>query len=412
MASSFMTQPQVKTPTTQPTSTSTRTFAPTQPTMSTNMGMTTSPTPTNPYGSTTTPTTMTNPYGSTTTQPPYNGPTLDQQIAMQPPSGQTAPIGMGFYPQPGTSTPGGTPTQTTAPQWSLPSFSPTPYQPSPAPPPKPAGQGGVLQDFYAGGGENMFNPEQYVDPNNPYSAYINSTLPVAQFGQNAYQWQSELDSSNQHWDAEFGETQSNNQFQQQLSTQQQLAAEQQAAIAAGQWNQQFGHTQYMDTAGLGLSQQEINNNLAIGLGQNQANMYGADQQLAGTLGSAGIYAGAQNYGADQQLAGTLGSANIYAGAQNYGADQQLAGTLGAANIYGGAQMYGADQQLAGTMGSAGLYSGAQIYQSDQELAAAKYQWDMQMLMNQNMMANNLQVANIGAYGRSQAPQMNWARSWS
>jgi hypothetical protein len=130
------------------------------------------------------------------------------------------------------------------------------------------------------------------------------------------------------------------------------------------------------------------------------------------LGSAGIYAGAQNYGADQQLAGTLGSANIYAGAQNYGADQQLAGTLGAANIYGGAQMYGADQQLAGTMGSAGLYSGAQIYQSDQELAAAKYQWDMQMLMNQNMMANNLQVANIGAYGRSQAPQMNWARSWS
>jgi hypothetical protein len=33
-------------------------------------------------------------------------------------------------------------------------------------------------------------------------------------------------------------------------------------------------------------------------------------------------------------------------------------------------------------------------------------------MNQAMMENNLQVANTQAYGRSQAPQTNWARSWS
>lgn len=345
----------------------------------------------------------------------------------------------------------------------VPKASPSPYAPSTmpssssgwnpqlgappsfGPPGNLAGVGGKEGDFFGGLGDAFGDPNAFNANDNPYAKYIAAALPVAQFGQNNYQWRNEFNEMQRISDRDFGRDIYNDQFQQQFSTRQQQMAEWQAQEATKQWAAQFGHTRDMDWAGLGLSQQEINNALTIGMGQNEANRYASELGLQGQLGSANIYAGSQNYQADQQLAGTLGSANIYAGAQNYGADQQriasmygadknlagtlgsagiyassqnygaelgLQGTLGSAGMYSDAQRYGAELGLQGTMGSAGLYSGAQKYTADQDLAAAKYQWDMQMAMNQAMMANNLQVANIGAYGRSQAPAAQWARSWS
>ncbi len=302
------------------------------------------------------------------------------------------------------------------PQWNLKPFNPqqsqnsyanppkyTPPMPSTYAPPNPAGQGGVLQGFFGGGGQNFFNPESFVADDSPYGKYIQNMLPVAQFGQNAYQWGSELDSANQHWAAEFGANQGNNYFQQQLSTQQQLAAEQQAQLAQGNWQQQFGHTQNMDMIGADQSQQQISNTNAYQQGQNQNDAFANAATAAYQQGL--ITNQSQLNDFQNQYWQGQNAANIHA------SDQQLAGTLGAANIYGGAQIHQANQQLAGTLGAANIYGGAQMYGSDQQLKGTQYEWDMQRRINEAMMANNLQVANTQAYGRSQAPNTNWARAW-
>lgn len=290
--------------------------------------------------------------------------------------------------------------------WNLPQWNSTTSQPSMPntyKPPNPAGQGGAEAGFFGikNGDtsrlESIFNPGSYTDENSQYARYMASALPVAQFGQNNFQYRNDFNEAQRRWEAEFGATQGQNQFQQQLSARQQMSAEEQARLAAAQWNQQFGHTQYMDKEGLGLTREQIANQFRMGMDENQA-----------TRDVAGIQAGANRYAAD-----------IYSGAQRYGADQsRIADMYGAdrgvdvANVYGGAQRYQADQGLAGQLGSANIYSGAQRYGADQELAAAKYQWDMQQRINAAMMANNLQVANISAYGRSQAPNTQWARSWA
>jgi hypothetical protein len=282
--------------------------------------------------------------------------------------------------------------------------------------------GGVEGGFFGGGGENFYNPEQFIADDNPYSKYIADMLPVAQFGQNNYQYRSDFGEAQRRWEAEFGSQQGQNQFQQQLATQQQRAAEQQAALAAGQWGQQFGHTQQMDWAGMGLQGQQIGNEFTMGMDRNAADRYAAELGMQGQLGSADRYADAQRHAANMGV----NEAHIGADANRYGADQQLAGAyayadaqkhqanmgVNEAHIGAGADRYGSELGLQGQLGSANIYGGAQRYQSDQDLAAAKYQWDMQMRMNQAMMQNNLQVANTQAYGRSQAPAAQWARSWS
>ena len=292
-------------------------------------------------------------------------------------------------------------------------------------PPNPAGQRGVEKNFF-GADPNLFNPDAFKDNDGMTPNYISSVLPVAQFGQNNFQYRNDFNEAQRRWESEFGATQGNNQFQQGLSTRQQMSAEEQARLAAQQWGQQFGHTQQVDMAGLGLSQQQINNQYGMGMDQNQAtrdvaNTYGNANQNVAHIGAA-----ADRYGSDRQVEGTYALADAYkhqanmgvneahigAGAQRYGAELGLQGQLGSAGMYSGAQRYEADQGLAGQLGAANIYGGAQRYGSDQELAAVKYQWDMQMRMNQAMMANNLQVANTQAYGRSAAPNVNWARSWA
>jgi hypothetical protein len=347
---------------------------------------------------------------------------MNYGAAPQNPSGGQ-PIREAF-PRPGTSAPGGnmvggnpygSPTPNNPSQWNMQPWNPQQGQtsrPNAYKPPNPAGVGGVESGFFGAGGQNFYNPESFVADDSPYAKYINTMLPVATFGQNNFQYRNDFNEAQRRWESEFGATQGNNQFQQGLSARQQQSAEEQARLAQANWGQQFGHTQNMDYAGLGLSQQEINNQYAMGMDQNaatrdvantyagsnryqadqgrMADMYGADQQRMGNM-----------YGADRQMQGQLGAADTYARGGMYEADQGLRGQLGSAEM-----------GMRGQLGAADIYGGAQRYGSDQELAAAKYQWDMQQRMNQAMMENNLQVANTQAYGRSQAPQTNWARSWS
>lgn len=227
-----------------------------------------------------------------------------------------------------------------------------------------AGYVGGQNDFYKQIGDRMWNLNDFSDDSDGSLArYISSVLPVAQFGQNNYQYASDFNEAQRRWNQEFGAGRQDNYFNQQMGTRQQQMAEWQAQQAANQWGQQFGHTQQMDKAGLDLQRLGLDNQFRMGMDQNQAS-----RDVAGT----------------------------YAGAQNYGADQQRI-----------ANMYGADQQLAGARG----YADAQRYQADQSLAGYRYQSDAQERMNQAQMANNLSTAAMAAYGRAQQPAAKWARGW-
>lgn len=391
--------------------------------------------------------------------------------AARPPGGYGAP-GAGYS----TQAPGSSNYNT---QWSLPSYTPS----NPVyngfndsanalqgkPPTSgggytPAGlRAGQAPNFGAGYDVSQYTPGSFQDKNEPLSRYIENTIPMAQLNQNAYQYTNDFLEDQARFGATFGQQQILDSHQMGLENRQQMSAEERDRIAAEQWNRQFDWTQQTDAWGYDLGLQDLGVRYDVGMDQNQATRdvagiyagaqrYEADQQLAGTLGSASTYANAQRYGADQerlwqmygadqQRAGQVQSANIYGDAQRYqaqqaamadmyGADLNLAGTVlsteaqryGADQqrlwqMYGSdqqriAQMYGSDQQLAGTLGSAGLYSDAQRYGADQQFAGTRYQWDTQAAMNQAMMQNNLQVAAMNAYGRNQAPRAQWAMQWA
>lgn len=141
-----------------------------------------------------------------------------------------------------------------------------------------------------------------------------------------------------------------------------------------------------------------------------AQRYGADQELAGTLGSARMYSGAQRYGAELGLQGQLGSAGLYSSAQRYGARLGLEGQLGAARM-----------GLQGTLGSAQTYAGAQLGVAGMEQQTARERLAMerqqgltraeQMQLERERLASQEQQSRWGAFGRAQTPNARWARNW-
>lgn len=309
-------------------------------------------------------------------------------------------------------------------QWSLPEWNPTTQATPQFTQGTQAAPGGGSQNYWDSANPWRINPKDQTAMN-----YMTQALDVAQFDQNNYIYANDFNEAQRRYDLDYQRGLDQDNWQKTLTQRQQQAAELQAQLAYGLSRDQFGHTQQMDLAGLGLSQQQINNQFTQGMDQNQAsrdvantygnaqmygadqqlagNRYQADQQLAGQLGSAGMYSDAQRYQAMLGLQGQqyqadrgLDVANVYGNAQNYGADQQLAGQLGSAGMYSDAQRYQALLAMQGQLGSAGIYSNAQMYGTD-----------AQERMNAALMANNLAVANMQAYGRSQPVQANWARNW-
>lgn len=293
---------------------------------------------------------------------------------------------------------------------------------------------------------DIWNPDTFEHPDNKYNHYLDAVMPLAQFNQNSYQYGMDFNEAQRRYNNDYALQQNQNQFQQQLSTQQQKMAEWQAQQAASQWAQQFGQTQLTDQWAneiarqqLALQGQEIGNTGAYqqGLISNQANLnnfqnqywqgqnanqaqqnanqlrVGLDQNAA-TRDVANTYAGAQRYGADQQYYGQLYQSDRQLEGDKYQALMNLQGNqyqadrgLDVANVYGGAQKYGADTQLTGTK-----------YQSDTErqVAQMQNQFLYQQLAQQAQQAemerqNQLAMASMAAYGRSQAPVANWSRNW-
>lgn len=310
-------------------------------------------------------------------------PTQGSPAPNRPPGvGQLPPATPSYQPTPYRPTvPGGAPQN----EWNPPPFQQTPYNP-PAPFQSPVNQ-------YLNNDPNLFNPEAFKDNDAMTPNYLSQMIPLWQMLQNNAQYSQDSQQAASQWGAEFGLQQQGQQFQQNLSTQQQQMAEWMALENANQFAAQFGHTQQMDMAGLGLSQQQITNALNLGLGDQET-----QQNVANT------YAGAQNYGADQQLAGQLGSANTYANAQMYGSDQDLAAAQG----YAGAQMYGADQQYAGTQYESDAQKAIAAQQNQFLYAQLQQQAQQAELERQNMM----RMTSMQTYGRSQSPQAAWASSWS
>jgi hypothetical protein len=268
----------------------------------------------------------------------------------------------------------------------------------------PVNRGDGSQNFW-----NTLNPWG-PDRSNEQMQRIQQLLPVGQFDQNNFQYSNDFNEAQRRFNLEYGQNQNQNQFQQQLSTRQQNMAERQLGIGSDQWNRQFGHTQNMDLQNLNLSREQMNNIFRQGMDQNQA-----------TRDVANIYGGANRYQADQQLQGQ----RYMSDAQRYQADQNLTGNRYQADQQLQGQRYMSDQQLR----EAGLYSEAQRFQSQNQLLGTRYEadrgldvanvyggaqrygTDAQERMNTALMANNISVANTQAYGRSAAPQLNWARSW-
>lgn len=351
------------------------------------------------------------PSSSSTSTPPKLPPAPNPTQPVQPKPNPTQPT----QPPPNNSfTPTGT--------WAPTPFSSTPYATpptAPAPPDPMGALGGLLN---RPGGADIFNPDNFISNDGKIPNWLSQIKDIVQMQQNAYQYSNDATRAGYQDDRDYLAHRQNDIYQQQLSTRQQDSAEWQALEADKLAKAQFGQQQKTDQWGHEIAQgglandvQQTANQLKVGMDANAAQRYGADQQLAG----AGLYAGAQKYGADQGLAGQkyqadqglagqLGSANIYAGAQKYGADQGLAGQLGSANIYAGAQNYGADQGLAGTKYASDIgYQAAQLQNSYllQQLA-------QQAQQNEKDRQTQLQMANLQAYGRSQAPQASWAVNWS
>jgi hypothetical protein len=283
-------------------------------------------------------------------------------------------------------------------------------------------------------------------------------LPVAQLDQNMLQYMQDFNESQRRYDAGFGAERQDAAFNQDLLTRQQQAAEWQAQEAARQWGQQMGWTQTTDTWNRDLSAQDIANQYTMGMDRNQAERDVAGIQSQSQQAVAQTYADAQRYGAELGLRGAeldayarqavartqadaqrdttrmqtqaqldiaglesvtglqqtqmqtqaqQAVANIYAQAQNYGAQLGLRG----AELDAYARQEVARMQVSGQLGVAGLETSTQRdiarWQNEFQYAQLAQAAQQAQLERENQMS----LAAIQAFGRSQAPQGNWSRNW-
>lgn len=299
---------------------------------------------------------------------------------------------------------------------SMPSWSP--YKPPSGGPSYPPydGPGAPTRPSYA---MDMYNPASWGDKNSAGARMIENTMPVRMQDWNEYQSERDFGEGRQRYWTEAERTHQGNLRAQDLAERQQMMAEwmagNQTQLGAAEFSQrQLEAGWNRDLASRGYDIED-----RLGQGRIDADRYGAELGLQGTLGAADRYAGAQRYGADRQLEGVLGSAKEYAGAQRYGADQQLAGARYTADQYSGAQRYGAELGLQGTKYQADtqdkiarMQDLTQRYGVDAETAWRMADREVNERINQQQLASQERIATMQAYGRRVAPTARWVRSWS
>jgi hypothetical protein len=298
-----------------------------------------------------------------------------------------------------------------------------------------------------------FTWEQYnaARNDNPRIAqeWAQMALPYQQLGQGAYQFDREFTEAQRRYDQQFGQSQSQQNWDQSMGVRQQTQAELAFQASLDQWNRQFGHQQYndrfnQDMAGQQFTReglqwdrqfghQQLNDNRQFALQQTDMNnQYGLDRDrfgLAQTQANWGQQNAQQSLyyqGQDQSLR-ELDSTRNYGLAQNAQAmqAQDMGQTYGISlrnmsmleenqrNQYGLSQNAQAMQreQMAHQMGidTAGMTL-AQITQAT-NAAFQQQQLGQQATLTREQLASQERQAVMAATGRQQAPNTKWVRSW-
>jgi hypothetical protein len=196
--------------------------------------------------------------------------------------------------------------------------------------------------------------------------YAQIGVPMSQLQQNSYQYGQDFNENQRRWNEQFGWTQSNDTFNQNLASQQQASAQQIAQWQQNNWGQQFG-----------LDSEMARGNLQ--LGQTQAAIDSAWK--AGQLNNTQTELAQQDW-YQRNMIGIQGTQNAIDSAWKAG---QLSNT----------QRELALAELTQKQNDAFKYSQLQ-YQSDLQREGYK---------------NQITQANINAFGRAQTPKSRWIRSW-
>lgn len=231
---------------------------------------------------------------------------------------------------------------------------------------------------------------------NPYDP---NQLAYQQFQQNTNQYNQDFTEAQRRWNAQFGQSNAQNAWQQDFSNRQQSAAEQQAALAAQQWNQQFGYTQQRDQQNYGLQAQQLQSQTQqwqAQLGQSQAelaanqNRWNQDRAAQDALArwQQQQQAQQQQWQTGQQLGFSREelAANQAKWSRDAGLQQQQINN----------QNFQATQQLAQQRQDAAMkdalarwQTGQQLGFSQQELAANQGRWNADRAQQQQQFAQQL-----------------------
>ena len=358
--------------------------------------------------------------------------------------------------------PGGQAGDPTLPQlqgWSLPPWNPTTPQPGLGNQGTPREGGGEYWAGQFGGTGRLFNPGTFGTPNTPYSRMLEETLPAAQFMQNASQYRDDFNEAQRRWNLEQGWGQTADQFNMGLAGRQQMSAEEQARVAAQQWGNQFDWTKTTDQWGRELSQGQLANALQetantgayqrgivgnqaaenlntglyqrglVGIGQ-QENINQARQDVNTAAYQRGLVANQAreniNTGAYQRgLVGIGQQENINTGVYQRG----LVSNQARENINTAAYQTGLInvQRQANFIDQA--FKTGQISNEQRNLALQELTQRNQNLLGVGTLAESqrsaraaealrqqeinqqIQIAAMQAYGRSQAPSVRWQGAW-
>lgn len=268
--------------------------------------------------------------------------------------------------------------------------------------------------------------------------YSQLMQPYLDRAQNAYQWGNEFNEQQRRWDTQNSWQQGLDSANVELAFRQQGMSEEQARVAAAQWNQQFQQTVRNDTFNQGLATRdqdlaELQNRQQYGLQDRQVSLQELqNQQRYGLDTRAADLAELQNqqrYGIDTRAANlaertqadlvnyrnqqdALGWGQI--GQERYATDAETG--LGYANV--GQQRYATDvgaalqrQQMLQQMG---IDTRTLDLRQQEQLANQMFQRQQlaqQAALQREQMALQERLGTMQAYGRAQAPQAKFIRSW-
>lgn len=209
-------------------------------------------------------------------------------------------------------------------------------------------------------------------------------LPWEQLRQNSYQYGMDFNENQRRWDEQFGHTRANDQFNQSLAAQQQAMAQWVAQQQQNNWGQQFGLDSELGRGYLDIGRQ---------------NAASEDWYRRGQIGVAQT----QNQIDEMYKRGQL-SNEQYANESTRMYQQQQVGIAQAANSID--QMWKTGQ-LDNQQRELAL---AQLTQAQNE-AFRRAQLSQELTLSREQMANQQRIANMQAFGRVQAPNARFVRTW-